>query len=295
MAQQNPDMYGQIHPIETPELLRMKHDEFMSLLPTKLPSDIKTKTSSARNKMKDIVGTDPKYPEWALKEDFVRMFLRCEVYNTELAVVRYVRYWEKRIEIFGPDRAYQPLTSSIDVVGNSQPNNDEGEWEVANAGVINIINRSNDRTYLFLNPSRFDMTKYTRIGFVRTFWCIVHKVLMECHDVQKRGLICLSYPANAKLSQFDRHLMKMILDSLQGNLPVRLSAIHVCHPPLFFSKVIWPILQLLMSRRTRQRILVHSGSYDSVLETLTTQNSFSIDDLPQDIGGNRLVVFGNGG
>lgn len=85
---QEPDVYGQVHPEETPELVQTKLSECEAKLPS-TPNILKAKEKGLHTK------------------DFLLQFLRCEVFHTELAVQRYVRYWDMRVETFGPDLAFR--------------------------------------------------------------------------------------------------------------------------------------------------------------------------------------------
>lgn len=267
-AGQTPDIYGQLHPVETPELLVKKHEEFLEEL-----------SKIAADKKKNVTLANEKCPE-LINDDFIRLFLRCEVFNTDLAVKRYVRYWDKRVEIFGPTRAFQPLTFDT-----MEPD----EIIAMNIGYVTLIERPNDRTYIYVDPSKHDSTKYTRESMMRAIWIMIHSGLLKCALFQRRGLIGLSNPAKATMSQFDRKLDKLIMNSVFGCLPVRFSAVHICHPPLFFG-IIWPIIKTFMPKRLRQRVHVHSGTSEHILNLLCTKYSFRLEDIPKDLNGKRDAV-----
>jgi hypothetical protein len=72
---QTPDMYGQLHPLETEELITSKllalKDEI-----SKLPDDTTTAWKQALEKCPQLVDTD-----------FQLQFLRCEVFNADVSTV----------------------------------------------------------------------------------------------------------------------------------------------------------------------------------------------------------------
>lgn len=72
---QVPDVYGQVHPIETTELIQSKHKEFEAEL-NKLPKD----------KIVNLIKAKEKCPH-LLTDDFKLMFLRCEVFNADVRVL----------------------------------------------------------------------------------------------------------------------------------------------------------------------------------------------------------------
>jgi len=75
-AGQVPDIYGQVHPVETEQLLADKRVELEEEL-SKIPSEDKTDWMEAQTKCEDqsLVG-----------DDFKLKFLRCEVFNADVSV-----------------------------------------------------------------------------------------------------------------------------------------------------------------------------------------------------------------
>ena len=267
-AEQVPDVYGQIHPVETPELLQTKRLEFEALLDDN--SNFHNNKHIAKAKDKGL-HTD----------ELVLQFLRCEVFQVDLAVARYARYWDKRVEVFGPVSAFLPLTL------DQAARHDRAALE---SGFVRVVDQPHPdkRSIIFIDPSKLDRTKYARDSMVRAFWYVVHRVLQEDELVQKKGMIFIGFPHQAKFSQFDKHLIRQVLGSIQGCLPVRLSAFHLCHPPAFF-RLIFPMIHVFMSQRTKKRFLVHSGTTEHVLEHLETNFGLTKADLPQEIGGDRVL------
>jgi hypothetical protein len=49
-------------------------------------------------------------PQLVESESDAAGFLRCEKYDAWAAALRLVKYWEARKKIFGPDRAFLPMT-----------------------------------------------------------------------------------------------------------------------------------------------------------------------------------------
>jgi len=262
-AGQVPDVYGQVHPVETAELIKTKTAEFETLLDTNNKNITKAKEKGLHT------------------DEFVLQFLRCEVFNADLAAARYGRYWDKRVEVFGPVSAFMPLTL------DKALRHDHAALE---CGFLRVVDEPDPdkRTYLFMDPSKQDKTKYARESMVRATWYLVQRVLVEDELAQKKGMIFMSFPHHAKFGQFDKQLIRQMLGSIQGCLPVRLSAFHLCHPPVFF-RLIYPIVQVFMSKRTKKRFLVHSGTTEHVLEHLANTYGLTKADLPADIGGERVL------
>lgn len=70
---QIPDVYGQLHPVETVDLIERKRTEFEQEL-GKLSTNVKTSLSQAEEKCPGLV-----------TEDFKLKFLRCEVFNADVS------------------------------------------------------------------------------------------------------------------------------------------------------------------------------------------------------------------
>mmetsp|Transcript_14728 Transcript_14728/g.30362 ORF Transcript_14728/g.30362 Transcript_14728/m.30362 type:complete len:289 (-) Transcript_14728:355-1221(-) len=262
---QTPDQYGQLHPIETPELLARKSTEFEQEL-SKLSDQDWPGLKQAQEKCPEL-----------LTDAFKLMFLRCEVFNADLAAKRYAVYWEKRIEIFGPERAYLPLTLDGAL---------KDDWTALTTNFIQIIPGVRDamgRSIIYVDSSKQDKTKYEKYSMVRTFWYMLHAAV-ESEEAQQHGVVVMLFPHNAKISQFDRELLKINIVSLQGVIPIRASAIHLCRPPSFF-KLVLVFVRLMTSKRTQKRMLVHFGDEKTVLEKIANYG-LDKDMVPTDLGGN---------
>eukprot|EP00934_Nitzschia_sp_Nitz4_P002964 Nitzschia sp. Nitz4//scaffold256_size27904//18611//19552//NITZ4_008171-RA/size27904-augustus-gene-0.4-mRNA-1//1//CDS//3329544417//2954//frame0 len=214
-------------------------------------------------------------PELVSEDDKIA-FLRCELFQATLAATRLVSYWTKRLEIFGPDKAFLPLTldGALKDDGNAMKR-----------GVVRMLPHPADaqgRPILFLDPSRQDRSQYSTESMARVVWYVLH-VTLENENAQRFGLIVISNPKNAKRSQMDRALARYIVKNIRGCLPVRLTAIHICNPPPLF-RWVHACFRLFLHHRVQKRIHVHAGSQEEILKQL---KEFGLDKkvLPMEIGG----------
>lgn len=106
--------------------------------------------------------------------------------------------------------------------------------------------------------------------------------------LQLEGMVVVAFPHHAKISYVDRKLMKMNMDSFSGCLPIRMGAFHICHPPWFFGKIIFPFMKLVMPKRMLKRIRVHTGSEEKVLDSLR-EFGLSREVLPSELGGDVII------
>jgi len=85
-------------PEETPSLIEEKISEFDKTLAEINPKK-KIGCTLAQEKCPDLC-----------EEDFKLVFLRCEVFKVKLAVDRWIKYWDLRLDILGAEKAFLPMT-----------------------------------------------------------------------------------------------------------------------------------------------------------------------------------------
>jgi hypothetical protein len=195
-----------------------------------------------------------------------------------LAVLRYINYWNKRVEIL-QDKAFEPLD---DTISNSS------EMQMAyELGVMTLLDARDPtgRGIVVYDPSKLDKSKYTVPTIPSTFWYVLHTALQDI-TVQRKGIVITGDVAHTRYSQFDRPLVKAFLSSLQGAFPVRTSAFHIVHPPAF-AAVVFPAVKLFLSDRMKKkkRIQFHYGSDGKIISNLEKQYGLSKSMLPTSIGG----------
>lgn len=251
-----PDVYGQYHPIETKAIMQEKQKEFTEEL---------TKLQAPEGVLPDhaTLWNDP---------SFRLLFLRCEVYHADRAAKRFVKYWERRLELFGND--------SISIQSIDRVCLEMGYFRVV------VPEDGVSRPYAFIDPSNLDKSRYTVPKMTKAVWFMLHSLFLENEVVSSKGLIALGYFANVTLSHFDRDLVKSVLGSLQGALPLRLSAMHGCNPPTIF-RIIFPIVQAFMQPRLRRRLVIHVGN--DVVDQLVSKYNFKKENLPTEFGGYLVV------
>jgi hypothetical protein len=267
------DMYGQRHPVENPDLIAAKLGELEEELSQLSDEDSQGWTQAKAKCSPDLIN-----------DDFKLMFLRCEVFNADLAAKRIGKYWNKRISVFGQDKAFLPMTL------DGALKDDHISLGVGFARLVVPAKDPAGRSIIFADPSKLDSTKYDRESMVRATWYVMHAAL-ESVDAQKMGVVMVAYPKHVHITQVDRKLMKLNMESIKGCIPVRLAAFQICHPPEIFS-IIFPLIKLFLGERLRKRIKVHSGSDEHVLEQLS-KYGLTKDCLPTELGGAIVLDHDN--
>lgn len=183
--------------------------------------------------------------------------------------------------MFGPEKAFLPLTLSEAF---------KDDAVALSYGVISLTGTKDvsGRAILFLEPAKLDKSKYPRESMCRALWYVAHAAL-EDELTQRRGIVILVYPYQAKISQMDPGLIKMHVDSIKSCLPLRLSGIHLCHPPTFL-KLVLPVFKFFMGKRMRNRLKVHSGSKEKVVKHIE-MFGLSKESIPEELGGNTKMDY----
>ncbi len=267
-------LYGQDVPVETPELISSKLQELEDEI-NKIPKENKQEWLSALRRCPDLCNTDK----------FKLMFLRCEVFNTKLAAERIMNYWKHRTFLFGKELAYQSLT-----LGPNGPfqNDDKALKEIAWIRTLNQRDLAG-RPIIFGDPSRLpvDHSSYDNAGVVRAMWYYIHSFLGD-ETAHRKGVVMLIYPKHISMGTMNRSLAKMHAESIKGCIPIRISAIHICHPPKVLD-LVFPIVKVLMGPRLRKKIRLNSGSDESVLKKFDTKFGISSNKVPTELGGSLVL------
>lgn len=265
---QKPDIYGQVHPIETPELVERKYHEFK----TELSNIIETNPDGITNNLQKAMKLCPE----CFTNEFQLKFLQCEVYNVKLAVKRYINYFNKRVEILGEEKAFKIFNiMSLD----------SDVLFALEAGVLHVIHRPNpnDRTLLYIDYANFH-SKINRQSFIMSLWYLLHVMAIDDPECPKKGAIIIADAGRFQFSQCDKALIKLIINSIKECLPIRLSAYHLCYPPTFVSFFI-PIVFLFLNKRLKQRLIVSNGNKAIVIHQLSDKYHIEACHLPTQVGG----------
>lgn len=215
-----------------------------------------------------------------LNSYFHLLFLRCERWEVERAAIRLTRYWNERIRLFGPEKAFLSLSWDGALCD---------DYAASRLGVFTILPSQDldGSSLLWIDASAFPPRNQgvSRVSTCRYLWYIIHEALKN-ENSQIHGIVILLFSRQAMhWNQFDRERVRLNVTSVKGCLPVRVKAIYICQPPAWLS-LAWPIGRMLMGERLSRRVSLLSGSQKAVIEQLEQQYGLSADRIPIDIGGN---------
>lgn len=118
----------------------------------------------------------------------------------------------------------------------------------------------------------------------RACWHVFHGALHDNEEAQKKGVIILADLSGFQMTQFDRKFVKMIMKSVQGRMPIRLSCVHICHPPSFL-QLVMPFVMAVVHERVQKRLKFHFGRLTDQLTEDLSQYRLSESNLPISLGG----------
>lgn len=266
LEKEEPDQYGQTHPIETAELI----DTSLILMNKELEK-------ISKDDKKDFTEASIKCPKLCMSDEHKLMFLRCEQFNADMAAMRLVKYWSKRIELFGPDAFNEKLTLKDAL------KDDKAALQTEYIQILPSKDKKG-RAISLLQPRKLDSSKYTRESMVRVTWYMVHAMLEDV-SAQQKGIIFIIDLSGTKVKQFDIPLVRQCGEAVRGILPVRVSAMHFCQPPMLFD-VLSEVVKLVLGERLRKRIIVHSQWWEKGNDVATLgKYGFVKNQLPTCIGG----------
>lgn len=254
-------------PSETPTLIQEKLANFESDLDT-----------IDKEKKRGYIMAKEKCPS-ECDDTFKLVFLRCEVFNVERAVDRFVKYWNTRIEVFGEKRAFLPM--SLD----GAMKDDTVALQMDYLQVATETDPAGRAILLFdFNKEAGEVSSES---LLRVVWYQVH-VALTLESCQKRGVVCYVRCLD-RMSDWRPSLSKKIATAGRGILPIRFAGMHFMHPPTSLS-IIMACIKPLVGKKLRHRFYTHSGSTGDILKSLSRFGLGTKDKLPVNFGGHLVFV-----
>ncbi len=223
------------------------------------------------------------------RDEFKLTFLRCALFQVERAVTRYTRYWDSRLEIFGPERAFLPILD-LGPNGAMKDNLKELSLGYGRCSLKRACQDPDGRAIILLDGSKLDEARdnpeITQIGLVRASWYIVHYCLLS-ESAQRNGFVIVYTPVKS-IKSLGKSPAQSMSASVKGAVPVRLAGVHITNPPtlvVLFLK----IARNFVGKKIQQRMHLHNkGSDEKNLESFL---KYGLDKtrLPKEVGGD--IVF----
>lgn len=121
---------------------------------------------------------------------------------------------------------------------------------------------------------------------IKVWWYLLH-VAMENPSVSKKGFIILTNSRDSRISQHDSKWYLAACSSGDRDFPILWKMAHVCHANAVFP-IVASAVKAILSPEQRESFILHSGSNERVLESLS-EYSLSADCIPTHLGGTIQV------
>jgi hypothetical protein len=233
--------YFQVHgvmeyPAETPDFVQQHQTSFQKALDSFHPAN--------RQAYNLALQIDSKYAE---NLDFRLRFLRCELWDPEKAAMRFVKFWQVKLELFGQ----QLLCKTI----RQEDLSPEAQVALMDGGVQHLSVRDcAGRLVCFtcsdlVDPSRSMEARIQKLYYM----AMVHS---EDDSVQRNGSVYIIWKSARPFSRGTAWKVPRVLDCL----PVRRNAVHVCFDPYTGKmKGLSALAKLAAEKISRYRIRIHTG------------------------------------
>jgi len=265
----NASIYGNLSGVkvnETPELItsktKMFDDEIAQMKPTKKKAFL-----MAVEKIPDRINDKHKL-----------MFLRAELFNSKKAAIRCCRHWDFMLDIFGPEKAFLPLTQKGALRDDAETlklalYSDTGEKDSHGQHVLFVNFRS-------VNASKLDCKAVCRCA-VYTIWNRVERDEVT----QQNGMVAqMTIPQSTRT--WNPRITRQMSLYVRYGAPVRLACVHALYPGRFF-KVIFRVGRILAGELS-SRIKVFAGTPQEVMEQMKDYG-LTEDRLVEEVGGKVVL------
>ena len=210
------------------------------------------------------------------------LFLQCEQNSVPLAAQRLALYWQYRLDSFGEDRCFEPMTLMGAMRGEVV--------NMAKSGFFQLMPNT-DTAGRAIIYARFGKRDFSRYSFRQEVAWLTYllEVVVQNKSIQSRGFVLLMDGSNEKSQgAYTRQSTQYLQRALDDAFPVRMCSMHICNANPFVSYIVFPVVRRLQSKKMRLRTRLHRGSGDDLLRSLATFG-LPVDRVPSDMRG-RVVL-----
>ena len=111
----------------------------------------------------------------------ILFFVSIYCFVLKLAANRFVAYWDKQIEILGPEKVFLPLTLN-------EALNDNHVAILIRCAYVTGQNDPDCHGVVFIDYSMEGTAKYESLSLVRVIWYVLYTALQDL-DSQKKGIV----------------------------------------------------------------------------------------------------------
>mmetsp|Transcript_17026 Transcript_17026/g.23964 ORF Transcript_17026/g.23964 Transcript_17026/m.23964 type:complete len:385 (-) Transcript_17026:102-1256(-) len=227
-------------------------------------------------------------PDYLESIKFRLMFLRSDRYDPRAAAKRLVNYWDRKVQLFGADKAFRPLRMPIDFAPKDETSATQGGFRLLPA------RDEAGRAVIFSFRRYYDNRHENIESMLRLFWCISHAALEDPEDgdtIQQVGFVGLTgngmddVAADSMLQACSNHIefYSTFYSDLIHCLPMKIAAIHMFAPNPWVKLLIEHVLSF-QGPHLRARVQIYDGTTEENLDKLEDYG-ISPEMVPPELGG----------
>ena len=215
-----------------------------------------------------------------LVTDEVKMqFLDCEEGDVTLAAARLARHWETRLDVFGSDRCFLPMTAEGAMRGQIEPMIRQG------IDAVLPVTDVTGRAIILVDGSKRNFDVYSFSQELQAMFYLVQS-LADNDEMRKRGLVFLMDGRKMQRSHYSQKI-SIMSQVIFHCMPIRCRAFHV-FPNWLVHYVLAPVIKRMIPKGLRMRLKFHHGTDDAILRELESFN-LPKSRLPVQLGGDVVT------
>jgi len=199
--------------------------------------------------------SNPRVPSYVNTDEFRLRFLRCEIFDAKRASARMCRFLDTLMDVF--DGKEELLLRPPRLSDFSKT-----EYAILKSGSFQLL-PYRDRSGRRILTMAMDMSL---ANFRMTTKILYYFMLVASESVesQRRGLVKVLYPSNfskATSPTLPTRENQLLAAKMNASYPIRLVAMHICHPDTFFFRLLRALLILTKHGDGKFRVVAHYGLY----------------------------------
>jgi len=210
------------------------------------------------------------------------LFLECDENNIPLAAQRLALYWQYRLDGFGEDRCFEPMTLVGAMRGEAA--------NMAESGIFQLMPTTDaaGRAVIFARFAKRDYSLFSAKQEVMWLTYLL-EIVVQHGSLQSHGFVLLFDASNVTRKHYARQSAQYTIRALDAISPIRMCSRHVCNANPLVTHIVLPVVQrLVASKIIRLRTKLHRGSGEDLLRSLA-EFSLPRDRVPSDLGGGVVL------
>lgn len=217
-------------------------------------------------------------PDITDNSTFRLLFLMCTDFDVAASAKRMAGYWRLRVELFGVERAFLPLSS------DSILNPEDRAYILSGAFRILPNTDAKGRILFYISQQKLRGSSFDPMSAARAVWYLVHKILIIDPKRAKNGIVGIANYRNSSWSP-NYSWMSLMSNTFKFS-PIEMKGVHTCHAGIF-GRVMAPLTNLVIGpwiRKSSFTLHAHEGQDAAVLSSLA-RFGIPANCVPAELGG----------